>query len=138
MATRTLSQLTLANLLDVDDTTVFVIDDNDGNTRKLTLAQLRTSLLLAVSLTGPVTGTVPIGTASSLATTITDGVVTLAKMANLATQRLIGRSTAGTGVPESIAIGAGLTLSAGTLSASEQAAVAPSATLLTYRAFGGF
>lgn len=34
--------------------------------------------------------------------TIDAGVVTLAKMANLATDRLIGRATAGTGAPESI------------------------------------
>ncbi len=34
--------------------------------------------------------------------TIATGAVTLAKMANLATSRIIGRSTAGTGVPESL------------------------------------
>jgi hypothetical protein len=34
--------------------------------------------------------------------TIDAGVVTLAKMANLATDRIIGRQTAGTGVPEAI------------------------------------
>lgn len=34
--------------------------------------------------------------------TIDAGVVTLAKMANIATNRLIGRATAGTGVPEAI------------------------------------
>lgn len=36
------------------------------------------------------------------AITIDAGVVTLAKMANLATDRLIGRDTAGTGVPEAL------------------------------------
>lgn len=36
------------------------------------------------------------------AATVADGSVTLAKLADLATDRLIGRSTAGTGVPEAI------------------------------------
>lgn len=36
------------------------------------------------------------------AVAVADGEVTLAKMANLATNKLIGRSTAGTGVPEAI------------------------------------
>lgn len=50
--------------------------------------------------------------------TIDAGVITLAKMANMNTAKLLGRSTAGSGVPEEIAIGSGLTLSAGTLSAT--------------------
>ncbi len=41
--------------------------------------------------------------AGSNTTTIATGAVTLAKMANLATDTLIGRQTAGTGVPETIA-----------------------------------
>lgn len=40
--------------------------------------------------------------------TIDAGVVTLAKMANIATDRLIGRDTAGTGVPEAIAVTGGI------------------------------
>lgn len=40
--------------------------------------------------------------------TINAGVVTLAKMANLATQTIIGRATAGTGVPEALTIDGGL------------------------------
>jgi hypothetical protein len=46
-----------------------------------------------------------------------DGTVTLAKMANIATQKLIGRSTSGTGVPEALSIDSTtLQLSGGTLS----------------------
>lgn len=40
--------------------------------------------------------------------TIDAGVVTLAKMADLATDRIIGRDTAGTGVPESLTVTGGL------------------------------
>ncbi|OYV27700.1 MAG: hypothetical protein B7W98_01245, partial [Parcubacteria group bacterium 20-58-5] len=67
-----------------------------------------------ITLTGDVTGT----GAGSFATTIAAGAVTLAKMANIATGSLIGRSTAATGVPEVITVGSGLSLSAGTLSAT--------------------
>lgn len=40
--------------------------------------------------------------------TIDSGVVTLAKMANVATDRLIGRDTAGTGAPEALTVGGGV------------------------------
>lgn len=39
---------------------------------------------------------------------VIDGSITLAKMANIATDRLIGRDTAGTGVPEALTVGGGL------------------------------
>lgn len=55
------------------------------------------------ALTGDVTAS-----AGSNATTIATAAVTLAKMANLATDRLIGRDTAGTGVPESLTVGGGV------------------------------
>jgi hypothetical protein len=53
-----------------------------------------------ITLTGDVTGT---GT-GSFAATIAAGAVTLAKMANLATDTFIGRDTAGTGVPEALSV----------------------------------
>jgi hypothetical protein len=43
--------------------------------------------------------------------TIDPGTVTLAKMANLATDTLIGRDTAGTGVPEALTVGGGIEFS---------------------------
>lgn len=49
---------------------------------------------------------------------IVDGAITLAKMANLAQNRLIGRATASTGVPESVGLGTGLSMSAGNLTLS--------------------
>src|SRR5262249_12479502 len=66
-------------------------------------------------LTGDVTGgpsTSPLATtiANDAVTTvkIADGQVTLAKMANIATDRLIGRDTTGTGVPEALTVGGGV------------------------------
>lgn len=55
-------------------------------------------------LTGDVTATGP-GSASA---TIANGAVSLAKMANIATDRLIGRDTASTGVPEALTVGGGI------------------------------
>lgn len=43
--------------------------------------------------------------------TIDAGAVTLAKMADIATDRLIGRDTAGTGLPEAITVGGGVEFS---------------------------
>jgi hypothetical protein len=69
------------------------------------------------TLSSDVTGT---GT-GSIVSTISPGAVTYAKMQNIASGSLIGRSTAGSGSPESIAVGSGLSLSAGTLSVTGSA-----------------
>lgn len=50
--------------------------------------------------------------------TIDNDVVTYAKMQNMTTSRLLGRTTAGSGDPEEISAGTGLSLSAGSLSVS--------------------
>lgn len=134
MSTKTITQLTAVLAGDLDDTALIPVDDNDGSTRKATLAQIRTALG-TLGFTSDVTGS---GAYGSIVLTIASGVVSLAKMANMATNKLLGRSTAGSGAPEVITIGAGLTLAAGTLSASAPAGAAPSATLSTHRAFGGF
>jgi len=63
------------------------------------------------ALTGDVTAS-----ANSNATTIASGAVTLAKMANIATASLIGRATAGTGVPEALTAGVSLTIAGTTIS----------------------
>ena len=57
-----------------------------------------------ITLTGDVTGS---GTGSFAATIAADA-VTFAKMANIATDRLIGRDTAGTGDPEALTVGGGI------------------------------
>lgn len=63
------------------------------------------------NLTGDVTS---VGNATTIAT----NAVTLAKFQQIATNSLLGRSTAATGNVEVITVGSGLTLSAGTLTAT--------------------
>ncbi|MGV8946330.1 MAG: beta strand repeat-containing protein [Lutibacter sp.] len=67
-----------------------------------------------IILTGDVTGS---GT-GSFAATIASNAVILAKFQQIATNSLLGRSTAATGNVEVIMVGSGLTLSAGTLTAA--------------------
>lgn len=71
------------------------------------------------------TGDVTAGPGSgSEAATIANGAVSLAKMADLAADRLIGRGNGGgTGVPQAISLGTGLALSGTTLSASASGGV---------------
>jgi hypothetical protein len=72
------------------------------------------------SLTGSGTSSSSLGIADSGVSTskLADKAVTLAKMADIATSTLIGRSSTGSGVPEAITIGSGLSLSSGILSAT--------------------
>jgi len=63
-----------------------------------------------ITLTGDVTG---VGTGNSVATTIANSAVTLAKMANMATDSVLGRDSAGSGAPEVISIGGGLEFTGG-------------------------
>lgn len=81
------------------------------------LASLVSGTLAAANMPAFTGGDVT-SSAGSVNLSIGTGVVTLAKLANMATNSLIGRSTAGTGVPEIITIGSGLSLSSGTLSAT--------------------
>jgi len=66
------------------------------------------------ALTGDVTASGP----GSVAATIANDAVTFAKLQNVTTQSLLGRSTAGTGDVEVLTIGSGLQLLAGVLSAT--------------------
>lgn len=70
-----------------------LLDDADAAAQRTTLG------LVAIASSGSAsdlgTGTLPIAR-------IADGDVTLAKLANLATDRIIGRATAGAGVPEAL------------------------------------
>ncbi len=87
--------------------------DPENITLNGTLEMDGASALRRAALTGDVTAS-----AGSNATTIADGAVSLAKQANINTNKLIGRSTGGAGAPEEISVGSGLSLSAGTLSAT--------------------
>lgn len=72
------------------------------------------SMASITSLTGDVTAAGP----GAAAATIAANAVSFAKIQNIATARLVGRSTAGTGNLEVITVGTGLSLSGGTLSAT--------------------
>lgn len=72
---------------------------------------LATTVTTNANLTGIVTS---VGNATSIA----DGAIAISKLANIATNTLVGRSTAGTGAVEVITVGTGLTLSGGVLSSS--------------------
>jgi hypothetical protein len=67
-----------------------------------------------ISLTGDLSGS---GT-GTISATISNNTVTFAKMQNVSSGILLGRSTASTGNIETVSVGAGLTLSGGTLSVS--------------------
>jgi hypothetical protein len=93
-----------ANVADIQGTTDQVLRVTGAGTGlsfgaiDLSKTAAATGVLQAASmpaLTGDVTNT-----SGTLATTIANSAVTLAKMANIATATVIGRNTAGTGVPE--------------------------------------
>ncbi len=89
----------------------------------------------AITLTGQVTGTGTGSIATSISTgaigtaeiangtvatiDLADDAITYAKMQNIATQTLIGRSTAGSGDPESLTLGAGLIITGGALNLTD-------------------
>jgi len=75
----------------------------------------------AITLSGDVTGS---GT-TAIATAIPNTTVTYAKMQNVTSGVMLGRSTAGPGVMQEIAVGTGLLLSGGTLTATGAASGAP-------------
>lgn len=74
-----------------------VLTSSTSNT--VSLAVAGQAQVQRAALTGDVTAS-----ANSNATTIANDAVTFAKMQNIATQRLIGRNTAGTGDPEEVTI----------------------------------
>lgn len=78
-----------------------------GNVEVLSAATVRTTLgLTFLATTANLTGDVT--TSGTAAATIANSAVTLAKMANIATDRLIGRDTTGTGVPEALTVSGGV------------------------------
>jgi hypothetical protein len=99
--------VTLAKMADVATSTVFYRKTaGTGSPEVQTLATLKTDLGLSgtntgdqtITLTGDVTGS---GTGSFAATIANDAVIN-AKLANMATQTIKGRTTAGTGDPEDL------------------------------------
>ncbi len=93
-----------------------------------------TPLLSRAALTGDVTAS-----GGSNATTIANDAVTYAKMQNVsAASKLLGRGSAsGSGDPEEITLGSGLTMTATTLSASSGAAADDAEAIIAGQSFGG-
>ncbi|MEO6304828.1 MAG: hypothetical protein ABIP51_16830, partial [Bacteroidia bacterium] len=76
-------------------------------------------------------------TAGSYSTTIGTNVVSFAKMQQIATASLLGRSTAGTGNIESITLGSGLTLVGGVLNTSGSGSGVSSISIASANGFSG-
>ena len=71
-------------------------------------------------------------------TVLPPGSISLAEIENIATSKILGRSTAGSGVIEQISIGTGLSLSGGTLSSTVTATPGGSDTQIQYNNAGVF
>jgi len=116
----------------ITNAALWVIVDALGASVKMTLAQLKTFYNAVTSMSGDVSAVITAGAAvttigalkvatgmlQNLAVTtgkIADDAVTFAKMQNIATSRLLGRSTAASGDVEEISLSADLTLTAGVL-----------------------
>lgn len=104
------SDRTALNPVNLDDTAYWGIVDKLAASVKMTFAQLKTALASATSITGDITASVVSGVATTTigALKVVTGMfanaaVTYAKMQNVsATNRLLGRFTAGAGVVEEI------------------------------------
>lgn len=118
------------------NTSMLVGNDDTGTTRRWSPGDI-TDAAGDIKIRGDVVG-VDAKLNSNVVTTIQPGVVTLAKQANMNTNRLIGRSTAGSGSPEEIAIGSGLTLVGGQLAATAVQTAQPTLGLLVYQRVGKF
>jgi hypothetical protein len=98
------------------------IDATFSGTLNLTSLSGVGNRMLIVNSTGTVsTQTIPTGTVTSVTATspiTSTGGTTPVISTSMSTNRLIGRSTAGSGIMEEISLGSGLSLSGGTLSAS--------------------
>jgi len=71
-------------------------------------------------------------------TVLPPGSISLAEIENIATSKILGRSTAGSGVIEQISIGTGLSLSGGILSSTATATPGGSDTQIQYNNAGAF
>ncbi|MES3036773.1 MAG: hypothetical protein V4736_02610, partial [Bdellovibrionota bacterium] len=68
---------------------------------------------------------------------VNDKAITFAKLVDIATSRLLGRSTAGAGSPEEISIGTGLSMAGGVLSSTGLQAVSNTANLANTKVWVG-
>lgn len=109
-----------------DGTLTGAVRFNGGNLQFCPGVAGWTTLATGSTAISALTGDVTASGSGSVAATIANQAVTFAKIQNIQTNRLIGRSTAGAGSPEEISIGTGLSLSGGTLSSTALSAVSGS------------
>lgn len=138
MATIKITQLPAADLEDIGAATLFEVVDELGDSVRLTLAQLRAALPFVLTLDGDVSAVGALGETTTLTVTIENSAITLAKLADIPTARLIGRTSGGTGVPELISLGDGLVFEGNTLNVAAAQSASDAAPLFDHRAFGGF
>ena len=119
-------------------TSVSVVSAN-GLAGTVATATTTPAITLSTSITGVLKGN---GTAISAAAAATDYVAPSAYASanglTISAARLLGRTTAGTGSAEEITVGAGLSLSAGTLTATGGASSSVAADLYNNQFLGGF
>lgn len=132
MATQKDSARTAASAGNIDNTAYWGVVNRTGQSVRATLAQIKTVLGVVSSMTGDVTASVAAGVATTtigalkvVNSMIADAAVTYAKIQNVsATNKLLGRATAGAGSAEELAIDtAYFGVSAGTINAQNRAAV---------------
>jgi len=104
-----------------------VVSLTQGGTTTITGTYPNFTISSADAYTGTVTSVATAGLISG-GTITTTGTITT----SMATNKLVGRSTAGTGIMEEITVGTGLTLSSGTLSASGTSPLTTKGDLYTY------
>ena len=100
--------------------TLRIVDGNQAAGRVLTSDANGVASWAAAPAGGitALTGDVTASGSGSVAATIANSAVTLAKIQNIDTSRILGRSTAGSGVVEQLTVGTGLALSGGVLSST--------------------
>jgi hypothetical protein len=137
MATVTIRGLDAANISNLSDNTVLEAEDDTGASVYITIGMIRSLLFTgpsALNFSGDVTGS----GSTALVLTIANDAVTLAKMAEISSQSILGRASAGTGNPEVLALGPGLTAFNGVLDTVTSFDVSDGLALYDHRAFGGF
>lgn len=123
---------TQVDIADISTAQTFTNKSISGS--QITSAVANATLAATVTTNANLTGIV---TSVGNATSIADGAIAIAKLANIATTTLLGRSTAASGPVESIAIGSGLLLSGGTLSSTAGGGTVTSVSVTTANGISG-
>lgn len=112
------TQLDNKQPLDADLTAIAALSGNGLLRKTAGVWGMDTNTYLTANQTITLSGDVTGSGSTAISTIIANDAVTFAKMQNINTARILGRSTSGAGNVEEISIGTGLSLSAGVLSNS--------------------